>query len=38
MARLGQTKKGKLYLRASKYGDYQMINSYLLAIFLSKES
>lgn len=33
-----QTNKEKLYLCASKYGDYQMINSYLLAIFLSKES
>lgn len=33
-----QTNKGKLYLRASKYGEYQMINSYLLAIFLSKDS
>lgn len=33
-----QTNKGKSYLCASKYRDYQMINRYLLAIFLSKES
>lgn len=33
-----QTNKGKLHLCASNYGEYQMINSYLLAALLSKDS
>lgn len=33
-----QIDKGKLLLCASKYGEYQMINSYLFAIFLSNDS
>lgn len=33
-----QTNNGKLHLYASKYGEYQVINSYLLAIFLTKDS
>lgn len=32
-----QTNKGKLHLCASKHGQYQMINSYLLAIFLPND-